>query len=1459
MSDINTNATVDVNINGQQAKNELDALKRRASDLKNAIAKAAKAGEWKEEKSLHLLLNETNRQIRNIQSSAQNVETTLRRLDKASPGELRQTLIILNRQMRNMERGSTAWEAHAEKIREVKKELAEVNRSLNSFSEVGVKGFIERWQSLLVGSPVIMKMVSGWFEGAVGAYAELDSAMANTQKFTGMSRDKVESLNAEFNRMDTRTPTEGLHELAQAAGRLGKSSEEEVMGFVRAGDIIGVAMDELGSDAPEIISKLAGIFDLEPKMGTEQAMLSVGSAINTLSQNYAAATPSLVDFASRMGATASQTNMAMHEMLAFGTLLDANGVSIEKSATALQGVISKMYAAPATFARKAGLDVTAFTEALQRSSTEGVMMFVESLSQMNQMELNATLADLGTAGAGVTQTFQTLAGKSGDLKRVLSDSAMAFENATSATEEFNVQNNTLEARLDKAKKGFRGLVTELGKQLLPLMEEGLSLSGGAVSVLGTILRFVGENKGAIIGLGAAIGSYTIGVKLATLSTGAMSGASGVLKVATLALTGQFGKAKTALIALNTTMKLSPWGLAATAILAVGAAVYKLATNTDEYKKKLDDAMRGVMGFSAETQKEQSELDKLFGTLEGAKKGTKEYNTAKESIISRYGAYLQGLINEKGEINDLEGAYNRLTIAIRRNSVEKGLENARSGVVDSWMSAQSEALTELQERFEIWGVPTREAARLTQEVASAMARGEKVPDNVKDLIAQYEDDLGPSVLDSKNIEDFTKRLGTSTAAKVWVGTVSPAAGVKLHQEAYESPLALIEKLEGKLDMYNESMASVDLMAKAAMPLRDLDTKQLGRVAKALEKVVATGDESKVYKLPNGVARSLGVSVVTVADARKWLDEVETERVARGESSPSSTNPDTVVDKKCPKCGKIPCACKQVDDEPKKERFASEKAWRERMDLENKLAMRRGLKDYEEYMDDKENIEEQYYIRVLARKDLTESERLKMETELEDARAKQDERAAKQDIELVERTYQEQMRIAKQSYLEGILDAETFKDETVRIELERQRALLLLTKAGSDERTTAEQKYQDALVAEKSRQEAKDKSNQDKKAKADKEITDMRRKYFGLTAKEVSEVEANARKALDDAYNWELTAVGDDAEAIKKIKEQYAAALAAMEKEFADPSWLDKVKGRIGSTPFDGLIEMLLPETMDEDMKTTIMNFASSAYEIYGSVTDMMVAETEIQIAAIERRYEKEISLAEGNANKVKALEKQKERDIAKAKSDANRKQFAMQVIQATAQTAQNAIAAYGSAAAIPLTGHILAPIAAAAAIAAGMLQIAAIKKQQQASESQGYWMGGFTPSGGMYEPAGIVHKGEWVASQKLLASPVARPMIDALDYAQRTNTIGMLKAQDVSRSITAPAVIASSSSGTAVSESITAQSTALADYTSVIRRLNARLDEPFVTINTVTGDAGIKAAQDEYEKLINNKRPKNRKK
>ena len=183
---------------------------------------------------------------------------------------------------------------------------------------------------------------------------------------------------------------------------------------------------------------------------------------------------------------------------------------------------------------------------------------------------------------------------------------------------------------------------------------------------------------------------------------------------------------------------------------------------------------------------------------------------------------------------------------------------------------------------------------------------------------------------------------------------------------------------------------------------------------------------------------------------------------------------------------------------------------------------------------------------------------------------------------------------------------------------------------------------------------------------------------------------------------------------------------------------------------------------------------------------------------------------------------------------------MQVIQAVAQTAQNAICTYGSAAAIPI-------------VAIGALQIAAIKKQQQASEAQGYAKGGFTPKGAVDEEVGVVHAGEWVALQKLLANPVACPLINALDYAQRTNSIGSLRSADESKAV-APQVVVQQ-----VPVENVALSTLHSELSTAISHLNERLNEPFVTVNTIIGDTGIKKAQDEYDKLIRNKTPKSKRK
>ena len=118
---------------------------------------------------------------------------------------------------------------------------------------------------------------------------------------------------------------------------------------------------------------------------------------------------------------------------------------------------------------------------------------------------------------------------------------------------------------------------------------------------------------------------------------------------------------------------------------------------------------------------------------------------------------------------------------------------------------------------------------------------------------------------------------------------------------------------------------------------------------------------------------------------------------------------------------------------------------------------------------------------------------------------------------------------------------------------------------------------------------------------------------------------------------------------------------------------------------------------------------------------------------------------------------------------------------------------------------------------------------------------------------------------MLANQVARPIINALDYAQRTNTIGSLRADDVSRTI-APAsyttpnqqpIVVQQHSDVLATAAIVQNTKALKDYTQIMDMLKVRLDEPFVTVNTVTGESGIKKAQDEYLTLMRNKSPKSK--
>jgi phage-related minor tail protein len=86
-----------------------------------------------------------------------------------------------------------------------------------------------------------------------------------------------------------------------------------------------------------------------------------------------------------------------------------------------------------------------------------------------------------------------------------------------------------------------------------------------------------------------------------------------------------------------------------------------------------------------------------------------------------------------------------------------------------------------------------------------------------------------------------------------------------------------------------------------------------------------------------------------------------------------------------------------------------------------------------------------------------------------------------------------------------------------------------------------------------------------------------------------------------------------------------------------------------------------------------------------------------------------------------------------------------IAQATINTYQAATGAYSAMASIPYVGPILGAIAAAAAIVAGLANVAQIR-----SQPVGFSDGGYTGPGGKHQVAGVVHAGEVVFSQQDVA-------------------------------------------------------------------------------------------------------------
>lgn len=589
-----------IRIDNSEAKAKFDETKRQIDAVKAEMAKLRAEGkensaEYKEQKE--------NLDKLNAALAVQRIEAGKTAL---SYSELRKAAASLKRQMDNTTPGTEKWKAlradyllTRQRMREVEVQARETRFSLSKMADG-----VNRYAAMGAGVVGALTGVTLTARKCVDEYAEMEEAEAQVIKYTGMTRDEVKGLNEEFKEMDTRTAREKLNALAGDAGRLGITGKKDVLEFVDAADKINVALGEdLGDDAVKNIGKLAQMFGEDQKLGLRGAMLATGSAINEVAQNSSAAEAYLVGFTARVAGAANQAKVSQGDILGYASVLDQNMQQQEMAATAFQTLMMKMYQEPAKFAKIAGQSVEDFTSLIKKDANEAILQFLDTLNKKGGLDQLAPMfKEMGLDGVRASGVISTMAGKIDDIRKAQRLANDAYRDGTSIINEFNVQNNTVQAGLDKAKKHFKDVRVELGEKLQPVMKYMITTGSLTVKGLGTMISILWKYKGAIVAASAAVAAYTLVVKADTMAK---------------SLWTTITKGATAAASLfNKTLKANPLGLVASVLAGVVSylAIFKTRTNeATEAQEALNAKMERyetLMGRIAGIKSKADNLDLL---------------------------------------------------------------------------------------------------------------------------------------------------------------------------------------------------------------------------------------------------------------------------------------------------------------------------------------------------------------------------------------------------------------------------------------------------------------------------------------------------------------------------------------------------------------------------------------------------------------------------------------------------------------------------------------------------------------------------------------------------------------------------------------------------------------------------------------------------------------------------------
>lgn len=1371
-------------------------------------------------------IDRTNVDIKETKRQMQLVNNTMSNLKTSSIRDLEYSIKALNQQMHGMERGTEQFKQMELKAKQLKAELQAV-RAEGVAQESWIKrsaDWFNRMQGLALGTVAAISGITFTVKKCVEEYAKMDDEMTNVRKYTGQAAEEVERMNEDFKKMDTRTPRQKLNQLAEDAGRLGITSTAAVEEFVDGADKTNVALgDDLGDQAVSQIGKLAQMFGEDKTKGLRGAMLATGSAVNELAQNSSASAGYLVDFTARVAGVGKQAGFTQAQIMGLASVLDQNMQQDETAATAVQNLLAKMFQDSAKFAQIAGLNVKEFAKTLKEDANGALLQFLAAMRAKGGFaDLAPMFEEMKMDGSRATGVLTVLADKLDDIKTAQDLASEAYSEGTSVLNEFETQNKSVQAQLDKASKKFLDLSIELGQKLYPAARYCISAASLGVRALSTLVDFVKDYWRILIVLTAAIITYTAVSKAKLIAekaqmawlnimilrekahlvlVGLKTSALKTMEIVQMALTREIKLTTAAQMLWNKVLLANPITAVIAVVAGLTAAIVTLSKETSTAEQAQRDYNDAVTDANKQAAEEEASIMRLVSAIQSNTSAESDRKAALEELNGKLMSQHLGNITEEAvrtgqatrQIQSyidmmkkkivIDGLQKKLAESIAKQAENEDLLNeADNDKRGFWTKVWGRINPFADRKTKMLNLASdnREAFRETvnHEIERERQYQQKLIDKIKQLESQHFEINDPEPWRNNGYNgkgnDGTIIKKQSTAGTHQVSEKERKARVKAEKAA------AAEARKREAEAKRKQKQAADSIKAETNELMAENAKAYAEGKKTYQQFI---DDRQSIQI-KGFAKLKQLYGAESNEYKQLLDN-QVNVVKQHDAAIQKMNEQTIERERLQKEASI----KAQYNDASSAIYQNDTALNEALYKNDVEAMKKRLALYK----DREGSEE--WLDLKAEMEQAELDhQLQMQESYQNQLRELRQQFGKQDLQAQETMY---LNGLDNLYKQGLIKEEEYQQ--MKLEITKQ------------------------FAAQRAQIDADDHGA----GSAQLKINDKSSEMVNSARAAAGESQLTGNATLGGYFSSQIQNYQNTMEKLKELygndKQNHAAYMQA--KAQVTANFLDNMVQQT-SAAYNG-----------------INNILSSASAYAQACSDL-------EQAKISKNYEKQIAAAGKNSKKKKKLEEKRDKELAAAKSKANKKAMKIEIAQAIASTAMAAINAYSSAAAIKGTGWLLAPIAAGMATAAGMLQIATIKKQHQA-EAAGYYEGGYTGGTRYRKEAGVVHEGEFVANHNAVNNSSIRPALDLIDRAQRSNTVGSLTAADITRSlgqgsstVVAP-VVNVNNDNTEVRQS-------LDGVNAAVSRLTQTLDDGIEVEVPISGRRGLHRRLQDYQRILNNK-------